>query len=122
MKKNQKYFPLHTSADDLSNYFLIIANLKPGDAGKLIINGNQRVINARLEDARFFWEKDSSDNFSDKTLELKRVVFHNRLGSVYEKIIRLNELSLIFKNELNIDQNNYLNLKESIAICKNDLV
>ena len=122
MKKNQKYFPLHTSADDLSNYFLIIANLKPRDAGKLIVNGNQRVINARLEDARFFWEKDSSYNFSDRSLELKRVVFHNRLGSVYEKIIRLSELALIFKNELNLDKDNYLNLKDSIAICKNDLV
>ena len=122
MKKNQKYFPLHTSSDGLSNYFLIIANLKPGDAGKLIVNGNQRVINARLEDARFFWEKDSLDNFSDKTLELKRVVFHNRLGSVYEKINRLSELSLIFKNELNMNEDNYLNLKDSIAVCKNDLV
>ena len=122
MKKNQKYFPLHTSSDDLSNYFLIIANLKPGDAGKLIVNGNQRVINARLEDARFFWKKDTSDNFSDKTLELKRVVFHNRLGSVYEKINRLSELSLIFKNELNMNEDNYLNLKDSIAVCKNDLV
>jgi len=122
MKKNQKYFPLHTSDDNLSNYFLIIANLKPGDSGKLIVNGNQRVINARLEDARFFWEKDSSYNFSDRSLELKRVVFHNRLGSVYEKIIRLSELALIFKNELNIDEDNYLNLKDSIDICKNDLV
>ena len=122
MKKNQKYFPLHTSNDDLSNYFLIIANLKPVDAGKLIINGNQRVINARLEDARFFWEKDCSDNFSDNTLKLKRVVFHNKLGSVYKKIIRLSKLALIFKNELNMDKDSYLNLKESIAICKNDLV
>lgn len=122
MKKNQKYFPLHTSANELSNYFLIIANLKPGDSGKLIVNGNQRVINARLEDARFFWEKDSSDNFSNKTLELKRVVFHNKLGSVYEKINRLSELALIFKNELNMSEDNYINLKESIAICKNDLV
>ena len=122
MKKNQKYFPLHTSTDDLSNYFLIIANLKPRDSGKLIVNGNQRVINARLEDAKFFWEKDIVDNFSSKTLELKRVVFHNRLGSVYEKINRLNELSLIFKNELNMNEDNYLSLKDSIAVCKNDLV
>ena len=122
MKKNQKYFPLHTNSNKLSNYFLIIANLQPSDSGKLIINGNQRVINARLEDARFFWEKDSSESFSNKTKKLKSVVFHNKLGSVNEKIIRLSKLALILKNELNMSEEDYFNLKESVTICKNDLV
>ncbi len=122
MKKNQRYFPLNINSNNLSNYFLIIANIKPTDSGKLIINGNQRVINARLEDASFFWEKDISENFMNKTQELKRVVFHNKLGSVYEKISRLNNLALVLKNEINIVEDDYSNLKDSVTICKNDLV
>ena len=122
MKKNQKYFPLHDSSGKLSNYFLIVANLKPSDSGKLIVNGNQRVINARLEDASFFWDKDSLENFSNKTQKLKRVVFHHKLGTVSEKIIRLSKLALVLKIELNMSEEDYLTLEESITICKNDLV
>ena len=122
MKRNQKYFPLHDSSGKLSNYFLIVANLKPSDSGKLIVNGNQRVINARLEDASFFWDKDSLENFSNKTQKLKRVVFHHKLGTVSEKIIRLSKLALVLKIELNMSEEDYLTLEESITICKNDLV
>ena len=54
MKKNQKYFPLYNDKNKLSNYFLLISNINPQDEGAMIIEGNQRVVNARLEDAAFF--------------------------------------------------------------------
>ena len=57
MIKNQKYFPLFNKDNTLSNYFLIVSNLKPSDKGKKIIHGNQRVIEARLEDASFFLDE-----------------------------------------------------------------
>ena len=54
MKKNQKYFPLYNKKNKLSNYFLLASNINPSDNGVMIIEGNQRVVNARLEDAAFF--------------------------------------------------------------------
>ena len=54
MKKNQKYFPLYNKTNKLSNYFLLASNINPSDNGVMIIEGNQRVVNARLEDAAFF--------------------------------------------------------------------
>ena len=60
MIKNQKYFPLLYKDNTLSNFFIIVSNLKPSDNGKKIIYGNQRVIEARLEDASFFWIKDNN--------------------------------------------------------------
>ena len=96
MIKNQKYFPLFYKDNTLSNFFLIVSNLKPSDNGKKIIYGNQRVIEARLEDASFFWIKDNNSNFKDKGEELKRIIFHNKLGSMNDKILRLKKNCYFF--------------------------
>ena len=122
MIKNQKYFPLFNKDNTLSNYFLIVSNLKPSDKGKKIIHGNQRVIEARLEDASFFWMKDNSSNFKDKNAELKRIIFHNKLGNMHNKILRLKEISTIFFENNNITNSNNHDLEVAINICKNDLV
>ncbi len=122
MIKNQKYFPLFNKGEKLSNYFLIVSNLKPSDKGKKIIYGNQRVIEARLEDASFFWMKDNSSNFKDKNTELKRIIFHNKLGNLFDKILRLKKIAAIFVENINLDSESYRNLEISIDTCKNDLV
>ena len=122
MIKNQKYFPLFYKDNTLSNFFLIVSNLKPSDNGKKIIYGNQRVIEARLEDASFFWMKDNNSNFKDKEDELKRIIFHNKLGSMHDKILRLKKIATFFAENIQLDNESQRNLEISINICKNDLV
>lgn len=122
MIKNQKYFPLYNKDNSLSNYFLIVSNIKPNDGGKKIIHGNQRVIEARLEDASFFWIKDNKSNFKDKSSELKRIIFHNKLGNMYDKILRLKKISNFLVENIKSDSKIFSNLELSISICKNDLV
>ncbi|MAH89373.1 MAG: glycine--tRNA ligase subunit beta [Pelagibacterales bacterium] len=122
MIKNQKYFPLHNKNNSLSNYFLIVSNLKPSDKGKKIIHGNQRVIEARLEDASFFWTKDNNSNFRNKSSELERVIFHNKLGSMQDKILRLKKIAKFFENSFKLDDIESKNLETAINISKNDLV
>lgn len=122
MIKNQKYFPLYHGDDILSNFFLIVSNLKPSDKGEQIINGNQRVIEARLEDANFFWIKDNNSNFKDKSEELKRVIFHSKLGSLYDKILRLQKIAKSIIEDINLNNYDTANLLVSVNLCKNDLV
>ena len=87
MKKNQKYFPLYNSKNRLSNHFLLVSNIKPSDKGQNIIEGNQRVVNARLEDAAFFWNRDTKHNFHDYFKNLNKVIFHNELGTMVIKFL-----------------------------------
>ena len=122
MIKNQKYFPLNNKNNSLSNYFLIVSNLKSSDKGKKIIHGNQRVIEARLEDASFFWKKDNNSNFKNKSSELERVIFHNKLGSIQDKVLRLKRISKFLENCFNLDDISREDLETSINISKNDLV
>jgi len=122
MIKNQKYFPLYNKNNSLSNYFLIISNLKPTDKGKKIIYGNQRVIEARLEDASFFWKKDNNSNFKNKSSELKRVIFHNKLGSMQDKVLRLKKIAKFFEKCFKLDDTGSKDLEISIKLSKNDLV
>ena len=121
MKKHQKYFPLY-SKKNLSNFFLLVSNIRPSDKGKVLIEGNERVINARLEDASFFWEKDKNENFKHKTIELNRVIFHSKLGSLRDKVIRLSKLLTAVKDQLNLSTSSLKNLRIAIELCKNDLV
>ena len=122
MIKNQKYIPLYDNNNKLSNYFLIVSNIKPSDKGKKIIHGNQRVIEARLEDASFFWIKDKNSNFQEKNAELKRIIFHNKLGSLHDKILRLKNNAKFFAQNIKLDSTSRSNLDISIDLCKNDLV
>ncbi len=121
MKKNQKYFPLYKKNKKLSNYFIIVSNLKPSDGGNQIIHGNQCVIEARLEDAAFFWDKDNNSNFREKTEELRRIVYHNKLGSIYEKVDRIINLINFLANALKVEKQEKKDLITSATICKNDL-
>ena len=100
MKKNQKYFPLYNSKNKLSNYFLLVSNIKSSNNGKTIIEGNQRVVNARLEDAVFFWNRDKRNKFEKFFNELNKIIFHSELGTIQQKVIRLKDLSLFLSLKL----------------------
>ncbi len=95
MKSHQKYFSLRdpAHAGDLANRFIMVANLEAGDKGKAIAAGNERVIRARLSDAKFFWDQDRKVQLEARVIKLKDIVFHEKLGSQYERVQRLRQLA-----------------------------
>lgn len=92
MKTNQKYFPLFDSAGKLKNQFLIVSNMELADAKK-IIEGNERVVRPRLADARFFFETDKKTRLDARIPELAKVVYHNKLGTLGERVARVSKLA-----------------------------
>jgi glycyl-tRNA synthetase beta chain len=80
MQQNQKYFALAGADGRLLNRFLLVANVDPADKGA-IVRGNERVLRARLADARFFFDQDRRSSLEARVPKLKSVVYHNKLGS-----------------------------------------
>ena len=93
MKAHQKCFSLRKSGGGLANRFILVANLKAADGGKAIVAGNERVIRARLADAKFFFDQDRKIMLPDRVPQLKEIVFHERLGSQYDRIQRVRMLA-----------------------------
>lgn len=103
MQKNQKYFPLQDKNNKLTNRFLLVANtlsLQPEE----IITGNQRVVKARLEDARFFYQEDQKKSLQSRLNNLKQVVYHHKLGSLYEKSERQAALAGFLAEKIGADR------------------
>lgn len=92
MKTHQKCFSLR-HGKKLANNFLLVSNLKAKDGGKTIIAGNEKVIAARLSDAKFFWEQDLKKKLDVMRDELKGVTFHEKLGTQFERTERIKELA-----------------------------
>ena len=92
MQQHQKYFPLADAAGKLLPRFLFVSNMKPADP-KEIIHGNERVLRARLSDAKFFFDQDRRQRLADRLPRLGNVVYHNKLGSQLERVQRLEKLS-----------------------------
>ncbi len=92
MKQNQKYFPLLDAAGKLINKLLIVANIK-ADIADNITGGNARVVRARLSDAKFFFDTDRKATLDSRLPRLADVVYHNKLGSVLDRIGRLEALA-----------------------------
>ncbi|PCI63750.1 MAG: glycine--tRNA ligase subunit beta [Kordiimonadales bacterium] len=94
MKKDQKYFVTRDPATGkLANKFIFAANIEPTDDGTAITQGNQRVLAARLADAKFFWEQDLKGKLDDNLGALKDIVFHKDLGMVSDRVERMKKLS-----------------------------
>ncbi len=94
MAKHQKYFSVKDAkSGKLAPNFLVVANLDAPDGGRAIAKGNARVLSARLADARHFWDTDRGQTLESRIDALKDVVFHQKLGSVYDKVMRVAELA-----------------------------
>lgn len=102
MRQNQKYFPLFDGAGKLTNKFLIVSNMQVADPSH-IINGNQRVVRPRLEDARFFFEQDCKERLETRVPRLAKVVYHNKLGTQLERVERVQLLAGKIARMLNAD-------------------
>ncbi|MEA1970173.1 MAG: glycine--tRNA ligase subunit beta, partial [Thermodesulfobacteriota bacterium] len=92
MMKHQKYFPVVDAHGDLLPYFITINNTLARDPS-VVARGNEKVIRARLADARFFFEEDQKIPLEDRLEDLKDVIFHTLLGTSYEKVMRFRKLA-----------------------------
>ena len=94
MRTHQKYFSLRDpKTGKLANRFALVANMIAKDGGKEIVAGNERVLRARLSDAKFFWDEDRKHSLESRVEKLKGIVFHAKLGTQYERVQRIEKLA-----------------------------
>ena len=93
MRAHQKYFSTLDKSGKLANRFIVVANTETTDGGKQVVAGNERVLRARLSDAKFFWDQDRAQTLSSRAPALKDRVFHARLGTLDEKVDRIQALA-----------------------------
>jgi len=117
MQQHQKYFPLFDNDNKLTNLFLLVANLP--DKKGYIKTGNQRVIEARLSDAKFFWDKNKSQSLVKQITKLKNLTFFNQLGTFYDRTQRLKKTSGLIADQLNLNKEK---VEIASSISKVDLV
>ncbi len=117
MQQHQKYFPLFDNNNKLTNLFLLVSNL-PDKKGH-IKKGNQKVIEARLSDAKFFWDKNKTQNLVKQVGKLKNLSFFEQLGTFYDKVQRLRKLASLVSDQLNLNKEK---VEIASSICKADLV
>jgi glycyl-tRNA synthetase beta chain len=92
MKANQKYFPLLDAAGKLTDRFLIVSNINPADASR-VIQGNERVVRPRLADAKFFFDQDRKKTLASRVAQLDKVVYHGKLGSQGQRVQRVQQIA-----------------------------
>jgi glycyl-tRNA synthetase beta chain len=93
MRTHQKYFALRDpKTGKMANRFALVANMVAEDGGKEIVAGNERVLRARLSDAKFFWDEDRKRTLESRVADLKGIVFHAKLGTQYERVSQIASL------------------------------
>jgi glycyl-tRNA synthetase beta chain len=90
---NQKYFVCHDAGGKLANAFVCSANIVAHDGGAAIVAGNEKVLAARLSDAKFFWEQDLKIPLDEQAKKLSQITFHEKLGTVADKVERVAKLA-----------------------------
>jgi len=117
MRQHQKYFPLLDRNGRLLNRFLIVSNLRTEDP-RNIVAGNERVLRARLADARFFFDQDRKVRLTERVEQLGAVVYHNKLGSQLERVQRIRKLASAIAGKLRADVDK---AERAAWLCKADL-
>jgi glycyl-tRNA synthetase beta chain len=120
MRSHQKYFSVaEKKTKNLTNKFILISNIQTSDEGNSVILGNQRVLSARLYDAKYFWDRDIDQPLIDNLRLLDSVTYHQKLGSLGSKVERIELIAL------ELDQTLALNLENipiAAKLIKNDLL
>lgn len=93
MRSHQKYFSCLDTDGNFANRFIVVANTETTDGGTQVVAGNERVLSARLSDARFFWDTDRASTLASRAPALKDRVFHAKLGNLDEKVDRIQALA-----------------------------
>lgn len=119
MKGHQKYFAIEDEDGRLKNYFIVISNTREENSA-VIRAGAERVIKARFEDARFYYEEDLKRPLDTRIEDLKRVTFHERLGTLYDKTERVVRLASYLSERLTPDKRG--RIERAAWLCKTDLI
>ncbi|MCB2051206.1 MAG: glycine--tRNA ligase subunit beta [Novosphingobium sp.] len=119
---NQKYFVCEDAAGKLANAFICTANIAAADGGEGIVAGNRKVLAARLSDARFFWDQDRKKSLSDHAEGLARITFHEKLGTVADKVERVAKLARWLVEEGIVKGADPDEAEQAARLCKADLV
>jgi glycyl-tRNA synthetase beta chain len=120
IRNNQKCFVLRDpQTAKLVNRFILVANTEAADGGKAIIAGNERVIRARLSDAKFFYDTDLKLKLEDRLEKFKQIVFHEKLGTQAERIERIERLALKLAPIVGAD---LAKTARAARLCKADLL
>jgi len=121
MQEHQKYFPVKDKSDKLMPYFITIANIDSKNKAA-VRAGNERVIRPRLQDAMFFYEQDNRESFEVWQEKLKEIVYQKQLGSLHDKIKRVEVLVGSLSTTLNVGESNKTYAIRAAQLCKCDLV
>ncbi|WP_462383158.1 glycine--tRNA ligase subunit beta [Senegalimassilia anaerobia] len=121
MLMHQRYFPLYDAAGKLTNKFIIVSNGNP-ECAATIIDGNERVVRARLDDAKFFYEEDLKRPLESYIEKLDKVVFQESLGTVRQKAERLEKLACALSADAQLSAADAADAKRAARLCKADLV
>jgi glycyl-tRNA synthetase beta chain len=122
MRTNQKYFACTGEAGALAPAFVCVANIDANDGGEAIVEGNRRVLAARLSDARFFWEQDLKVPLEEQAQKLSGIVFHEKLGTVADKVERVAKLARWLVEEGVVKGANADEAEHAARLAKADLV
>ena len=120
MRSHQKYFSVaEKKTKKLTNKFILISNIQTSDKGSSVISGNQRVLSARLYDAKYFWDRDLAKPLIDNLGLLKSVTYHQKLGSLGAKVERIEYIALELNKTLDL---NLKTISIAVKLIKNDLL
>lgn len=121
---NQKYFICRDKTGKLAPNFICTANIDATDGGKAIVAGNEKVLAARLSDAKFFWELDQKTSLEEHSKKLRNIVFHEKLGTVADKVERVVKLAewLASLEGTGLNRANPEQTQLAARLCKADLV
>ncbi|MDE2265428.1 MAG: glycine--tRNA ligase subunit beta [Alphaproteobacteria bacterium] len=134
MRTHQKYFSLRAPHDgspnahlklvpaqtgvQLANRFVVVSNMVTADGGREIVAGNERVLRARLSDAKFFWDQDRKTKLVDRVEALKDIVFHAKTGTMLDRVDRVTFVAMVLTELLGTD---FEKAKRAARLCKADL-
>jgi glycyl-tRNA synthetase beta chain len=119
MRLNQKYFTLLNADGSAAPCFVVVANIAASDGGAAIVAGNERVLRARLSDARFFWDQDRKQRLDSRLPRLEAVTFHARLGTQGARVLRLVRLAGVIAPKVGAD---VAKAERAALLAKADLV
>ncbi len=121
MKEHQRYFPLEDKKGNLMNCFIAVRNGNENYI-EIVKEGNEKVLHARLSDAKFFFDEDKKIALDDCVLKLKDVVFQETLGTMYDKTNNIRGIARYISNVLSLNEKDKKHLDRAAYLCKGDLV
>ena len=119
MRSHQKYFSVVAEDGKLAPRFVVVSNMEAEDGGAAIVAGNERVLRARLADAKFFWDQDRKETLESRVPLLAQMMFHEKLGTLEEKVARIEALAVVLAPIVGADSEQ---AKRAAHLCKADLM